>query len=104
MTQKKYKLEILKPARDEILEIARFHMEFVGPISAKKITVKLKESLENLRTHPYLGLALDDKDLQRQGYRKLICGNYLCFYRLIGETIFVYHIADGRTEYKRLFR
>jgi len=37
------------------------------------------------------------------GYRKLICGNYLCFYRVIGEAVFVYHVADGRTDYPKMF-
>jgi plasmid stabilization system protein ParE len=104
VAQKKHKLEILTSARGEILEIARLHLELVGPASARKITAKIRKSIENLRTHPFMGMALEDKALRQAGYRKLICGNYLCFYRLIGETVFIYHIVDGRTEYKRLFR
>jgi plasmid stabilization system protein ParE len=104
VARKKYKLEILPPARDEILEIARLHLELVGPESARKITARIRESLEHLRTQPLMGMAPEDKSLRQMGYRKLICGHYLCFYRLIGETVFVYHIADGRTEYKQLFR
>lgn len=104
MTTKRYKLEILTQAREEIREIARMHMALVGPNSARKITTSLRKSMEHLRGHPHLGVSLEERDLSRQGYRKLVCGNYLCFYRLIGDTIFVYHIADGRTEYKRLFR
>ena len=103
MEQKKYRLEILAPVRGEILEIARLHMELVGPNSARRITDKIKNSLERLQTYPLMGMALDEKDLRQMGYRKLICGNYLCFYRLVGETVFVYHIADGRTEYKHLY-
>jgi plasmid stabilization system protein ParE len=98
-----YKLEILASAREEILDIAQLHLELGGSASTRKITAKIKESLEHLRTHPQMGTALTGKDLTQKGYRKLVCGNYLCFYRLIGDTVFVYHIADGGTEYKRLF-
>ena len=102
MAQKKYELEILDPARYEILEIAKVHLELVGPASARRVTAQIKKSLENLRTHPHMGKALEDKELHRLGYRKLICGNYLCFYRVIGEAVFVYHVADGRTDYPKM--
>ena len=104
MPNKPYKLKILAPAREEIREIARLHMELVGAKSARKITAKLRKSTEHLCDHPYLGVSIEARDLSQKGYRKLFSGNYLCFYRLIGDTIFVYHIADGRTAYKRLFR
>ena len=99
---KRYKLEILAPARSEMHEIARLHLELVGPTSARKITDKIKRSLGNLATHPHMGANFQDPELKREGYRKLISGNYLCVYRLIGGTVFVYHIIDGRTNYQRL--
>ena len=102
MAQKKYKLEILAPARSEILEIARLHLELVGPVSARKITDRIKESLGRLRAHPFMGTELEDRELRKLGYRRLIVGNYLCFYRLIGDTVFVYHIVDGRSDYPKL--
>ena len=83
MPKEQYKLKILAPAR--------------------KITETLRKSIEHIRDYPYLGVALEERNLSQLGYRKLVSGDYLCFYRLIGNTIFVYHIADGRTEYKRLF-
>jgi len=100
---KKYNLELLAPARSELHEIARLHLELVGPASARKIIDKIKHSLGNLSTHPHMGATFPDSDLKREGYRKLICGYYVCVYRLIGETVFVYHIIDGRTNYQRLF-
>lgn len=34
----------------------------------------------------------------------LICDKYLCIYRLINETVYVYHIANGTTEYSKLIK
>lgn len=104
VAQKMFSLEIRAPARDEILEIARLHKKLFWPQAAREITDSLRNSLQRLQTHPYVGISLEEKELCGQGYRKLICGNYLCFYRLVDDVVFIYHIADGRTEYKHLFR
>ena len=97
-----YKLELLTPAQRELEEIARVHLELVGPASARRITDRIYDALEKLEQYPYLGFVCMDKQLAAAGYRVLICGNYLCFYRLIGIVVFVYHIVDGRADYPKL--
>ena len=99
---KQYRLEVLEPAQRELEEIARSHLEFVGLLSARKITSRIYAALERLKTHPKLGVVCKDKQLAVAGYRMLICENYLCFYRQIGSVIFVYHIVDGRLDYPKL--
>jgi len=100
--EEKYKLELLFPAQRELEEIARMHMELVGPLSARKITNRIYSAMEKLKTFPELGVLCKDKQLAMAGYRMLICGNHLCIYRQVGHTLFVYHIVDGRTDYPRL--
>jgi len=100
---KEYKLKILSPAQSELEEIARVRLELVGSQSARKITDRVYSALSKLKTFPELGVKCKDTQLSALGYRMLICGNYLCFYRKIGDTVFVYHIADGRTDYPKLF-
>ncbi|MDR1324366.1 MAG: type II toxin-antitoxin system RelE/ParE family toxin [Candidatus Margulisbacteria bacterium] len=103
MAGKKLKLQILPAAQQELEEIAAVHLRLVGANSARKITDKIYHVLEHLLKHPNIGLACSDEVLKIQGYRILICGNYLCIYRLIEDIIFIYHIADGRTDYPKLF-
>ena len=100
--EKQFELELLAPAQHELEEIARVHMELVGPHSARKITDRIYTVLEKIKTYPNLGIICKDRQLASVGYRMLICGNYLCFYRQIGAVIFVYHIVDGRTDYLKL--
>ncbi|MCG9968265.1 type II toxin-antitoxin system RelE/ParE family toxin [Pelotomaculum terephthalicicum JT] len=88
MRKPKYKLELLTPAQRELEEIALVHMELVGVESARKITDRIYNALAHLRSHPNMGIACIDKMLRSEGYRMLICGHYLCIYRLLGETIF----------------
>lgn len=98
----RYRLILLAPAQEELEEIALVHFQLVGSESACKITDRIYLALEKLQTHPNLGIACRDKQLASQGYRMLICRPYLCFYRLIADTVFVYHIVDGRADYPKL--
>jgi len=102
MQQKRYELVYLDTAKENLYTIAQTHLKLVGPLSARKITGRIKESLGNLPTTPYIGMVCRDERLAAAGYRFLVCGNYLCFYRFIGEVIYVYHIVDGRTDYVKL--
>lgn len=97
------RLAILPDAQFELEAIALTHMELVGPSSARKITDCIYTALERLCVHPRMGRRLEMSQLDSLGYRKLICGNYLCFYSQMETTTYVYHIVDGRTDYPRLF-
>lgn len=100
----KAKVEILTSALNDIDRIADYHLLAVGPISAEKITDKLLDSVEKLGEYPLLGAEHSDSVLQRKGYRKLVCGEYICVYRLIDDTIYVYRVVHGTTVYPKLFR
>jgi len=99
----KLTLQLLLPVQRELEEIAQIYMELAGPESARRITDRIYTALDKLLTFPNMDVSCRDKRLAADGYRMLICDNYLCFYRLIGDTIFVYHIADGRANYPKLF-
>ena len=102
--QARHDLTILGTAQADLEEIAQLHLELVGPNSARNISDKIYGSLDRLRDFPFMGTAIGDEGLRKRGFRKLVSGNYLCFYRVVQKTVLVYHIVDGRTEYKRLFR
>lgn len=102
MKNNKYQLCILAPAQHELENIALIHKELAGAKSAQKIIDFIYKRLELLETNPNMGLDCKDRELKIEGYRMLVCKNYLCFYRLINTQIFVYHIVDGRTNYPKL--
>ncbi len=101
---KTYRLEIVTPAQRELEEIARVHLDLVGPVSARKITDQIYGSLERLKTFPMSGSLPRDRYLREAGYRFLISGKYICMYRLIEDTVFVNHIVHGATDYPRLLK
>ena len=89
------KIEILESAQRELEAIAELHMNLVGPNSARKITDRILDSLSRLERFPLSGSLPRDAELLKSGYRYVIAGQYLCVYRLIVDTVFVYHIVHG---------
>jgi toxin ParE1/3/4 len=100
----KFKVEILALALLDIEKIADYHLQMVGPKSAQRITDKLLDTIVNLEDYPLCGGVHPDEFLQKQGFRKLICGEYVCVYKLISDTICVYRVVHGSTEYPKLLK
>ena len=69
-----------------------------------KNTNQLLDDIELLASQPYMGMECQEYLLKPDHYRRIISGAYLCFYRVIGNTVVIYHIVDGRTNYIRLFK
>ena len=51
-----------------------------------------------------IGISPPYAELLKSGYRYVIAGQYLCVYRLIVDTVFVYHIVHGASNYPVLFK
>lgn len=101
---RKNKVEILPPAQAELEEIARVHMALSGPNSARKITGAMYEAMEQLTRFPMSGPMVQDEQLGAAGYRYILVKKYLIFYRVMGDTVFIYHIAHGATDYPSFLR
>lgn len=59
--------------------------------------------IENLALFPNIGVFTPDEWLNEQGYRMIICGQHVAIYKNVDGVIYVYHIADMRTDYPSLF-
>ena len=97
-------LVILGPVQRELEEIAQLHMNLAGPNSARNITNLILDTLSRLERFPLSGHIPQDRELRTMGYRYVIAGKYICVYRLIAETVYVYHIAHGASNYPTLFK
>jgi plasmid stabilization system protein ParE len=100
----KYKVGILTPAAKDIERIAEYHLRMVGPQSAEKITDKLLDTIQILEEQPFSGSEHPDEILRKQNFRKLICGDYVCVYKVIEENVFVYRVVHGASDYPKLFK
>ncbi len=97
-------LIILDTAQRELEEFAKVRTELVGGKSARKFMKDIYSRIELLKTTPLMGTECDEPPFEGSHFRKLVCKNYLCFYKVMGDTVYIYHVADGRTDYPALFR
>lgn len=97
---KKYRIEFLPAAWREIDEISDYYLNKAGPKSAKKIFDKILKAIDRLEIFPLSCPIINDEVLSQEGYSTLICDDYICIYRLINDVVYIYHIANGRINYK----
>ena len=100
----KYKVELLNPAWIDLDTISDYHLFEVGPDSARKITDKILTALEQLETFPLSCPLVPYKELAERGFRILVCGKYVCVYKLQGNMVYVHHIVAAATNYPALFK
>ena len=53
---------------------------------------------------PLSGPPVRDDELSAAGYRYILAGKYLVFYRLLEGTVVIYHIVHGATDYPKLLK
>lgn len=97
----KYQIHFLRIAEQDFIEIIEF-ISNDSPVSAEKVAESIENNLSHLANHPFLGRAPKEIELARAGFRYLIVDNYLIFYTIEEQTIFVHRIIHGARDYKRL--
>ena len=98
-----FKVQILPTAWEDLKRIEDWYFVQFGSETALKVSDHILDAVERLEMFPDSGSLLPDEWLNKQGYRMVICEKQVAIYRLIGQTVYIYHIADTKTEYTKLF-
>lgn len=99
------KLVYLEPARIDFEEIVKYHINEVGPQSARKIAEKMESSIWKLEEFPLMGQTHSDAILAANGFRKLVLTKtYVAVYKIINDTVYIYRIVNARSDYPRLLK
>ena len=99
-----YKVEILPTAWEDLKRIEDWYLIEFDVKTALKVSDNILNTIERLEQFPDSGSITPDAWLNDMGYRMLICEKHVAIYRKIGKIVYVYHIADTRTEYTKLFK
>ena len=100
-----YKLVYLTPAAEDFEEIVKYHIAEVGAESAKKIYLTMRTELARLADYPMLGQTHPDPVLAMQQYRKLVLTKtYVAVYKVLDDTVYIYRIVNGKTDYPKLLK
>ncbi len=98
MPPRKRSVRLLGLAEQDLGEIYEYNAVDNAP-AAERLLVRIEKELSALAKQPMLGRIPRDPDIARLGYRYLIIGNYLAFYRLEPSAVHVYRIIHGGRDY-----
>jgi toxin ParE1/3/4 len=97
------KVEILPTAWEDLKHIEDWYLLKFGVETALKVSSHILDSIERLEDYPDSGSLTPDEWLNNQGYRMVICEKQVAIYKQIDNIVYVYHIADTRLDYPKLF-
>lgn len=99
----KYRVEILPSAWEDLKNIEDWYVINFDVQTAIKVSDHILDGIERLEEFPDSGSRIPDEWLNEQGCRMVISGKHVSIYRVIKNTVYIYHIADTQTEYTKLF-
>ena len=97
------KLQLSKMAQKDLLEIKSYiAVDLDNPKAALAVVGKITKKIRLLKGNPRMGAALMSVTDANSDERFLVCGNYLVFYSVTRENIFVDRVLYGRRDYLRV--
>ena len=81
------KVEWLTEARAEYRQFLQYYKTEVGLPYAKKFADTILGSINQLAEFPEMGAVKYDTLMGKHGFRALFMGNYVCVYRIEGDTV-----------------
>jgi addiction module RelE/StbE family toxin len=92
-------IRYLSTAEKDLLEI----FDYIARDSqnaAGRLLDEIDKKVTNLSKHPEIGKIPQDSILKSKGYRYLIIGNYLVFYRVKDKIIVIHRVLHSKREYR----
>jgi toxin ParE1/3/4 len=102
MSRSKYNVRLLRIAEDDFSEILSY-IAAERPSAADDLATKIEKNLKLLSTNPHLGRVPKEDELARLAYRYLAVENYLIFYTIEGQTVYIHRMLHGARSYLSLF-
>jgi toxin ParE1/3/4 len=102
MSRNKYTVRFLRIAEDDFAEIITY-ISADCPAAAEVLATKIEKNLQLLSQNPHLGRVPKEDELAQLHYRYLVVENYLIFYTVEGQSIYIHRILHGARDYLSLF-
>ncbi|NLV15635.1 MAG: type II toxin-antitoxin system RelE/ParE family toxin [Syntrophomonadaceae bacterium] len=96
-------LHLSKEAQADLAEIKEyFSKELENPTAALSTLKKITKGMRILQSHALAGPPLSSIANVESDYRFLVHGNFLTFYRVQGDEVYVDRVIYGRRDYLRI--
>lgn len=90
-------------AKQDMLDIKLYITHNLGnSIAANNTLARITSELRKLQQHPTWGARLSAIVDIETDYRYLLCGNYMVFYRIAHDAVYVDRVIYGRRDYMRI--
>ena len=73
-----------------------------NPIAAWNTVNRIQDAVDRLADFPELGALLAVHYDAAGSYRFLVCGNYLTFYRVVDDVVYIDRVLYGRRDYMKI--
>lgn len=74
-----------------------------NPIAAENLVTEIVHYCQQLKEFPNLGKTLPAMDGYHPIHRTIVVRTQIVIYKVIGDTIHISRILDGRTDYLKIF-
>ena len=98
MKQPEYEIRLLQVAEDDLREIINY-IALDNPAAATALLDKIENSLSGLISFPLLGKIPAEEALADMRYRFFTVNNYLVFYSVEEQIVWVHRIIHGARNY-----
>lgn len=96
-------LYLSEEAQNDLVEIKTYiEEELLNPSAALETVSKITKSLRILRSYALAGAPLSSIAGVESDYRFIVSGNYMSFYRVCENEVFVDRILYARRDYMRV--
>lgn len=97
-----YKIHVSRTAQKQIEQIIEYISDDLKNLSAAtNFYTKIFESYDRLKNNPHIYALCEYESIRKLGYRKVIIGNYLMFYKIYEEKkeVFIARVIYGKRDY-----
>lgn len=98
---KEYQVQILQRAQNDLLEIKNY-ISKDSPNAAVALVDRLLTRMDSLSRLPSRGAEPRDAYLRSKGYRFLVEGAYLIFYKVGTAQVRIHRVIHGKRAYRKL--
>lgn len=105
MSRKKYKVNLVKSAEDDLVEVYEYIFKNDSEENADRIYLKLEEKILSLQNFPNRGHVSEEMNLLGiDDFLEINYKPYRIIYQVIKDTIFVHCVLDVRRDLQSLLQ
>ena len=95
-----FELNYSTESRDDLAKIKEhISVELDNPIAATRTVAYITKRIHGLKQFPEMGALLSSIIDIETNYRFLVCKNYLVFYRVEGNKVYIIRVVYGGRDY-----